>query len=216
MVWIVIPAKNEEKTIRDIIKKIKKFYKNIVVVDDGSSDRTAAVAKKDAIILRHILNLGKGAALKTGCDFALKSGARSLVAMDADGQHDPEDIKKFISALEGADIVFGYRTLNKDMPAILRIGNNFINWITRLLYNIDIKDTQCGFRAFTAAAYRKIRWNSPDYSMESEMIANSGKHKLRYRQVPIKTVYKDRYKGTTVLDGIKIVFNMISWRLRRW
>ena len=87
--------------------------------------------------------------------------------------------------------------------------------MNQLLYNIKIKDTQSGYRAFSVEAYKKIRWRSSDYSMESEMIANVGKHKLKYEQIPIETIYTDRYKGTTVLDGVKIVFNMLWWRISK-
>ena len=114
----------------------------------------------------------------------------------------------------GADIVFGYRKLDK-MPAVLKFGNWFIRLITRALYNIDLKDTQSGYRAFTAEAYKKIKWNSCDYSMESEMVTKAGKHHLKYKQIPIQTIYSDRYKGTTIIDGIKIVLNLIWWRLTK-
>jgi len=215
-IWIIIPARNEEKNISKVIKNIKKSYKNVVVVDDGSEDKTAKIAEKQkAIVLKHVINLGKGAALKTGCDYAIKNKAKSIVVIDADGQHNPKDIKRFLKKLKNNDIIFGYRKLNKKMPSILRFGNSQINNITKILYNIKLHDTQCGFRAFTSIAYKKIRWNSRDYSMESEMIANAGKHNLKYNEIPIDTIYKDRYKGTTVLDGIKIVFDMFLWKIKK-
>ncbi|MFH2027622.1 MAG: glycosyltransferase family 2 protein [Nanoarchaeota archaeon] len=215
-VWIVIPARNEEKNIVEIIKKTKKIYPNVVVVDDGSDDQTSSLAEKNgAIVLKHIVNMGKGAALKTGCDYVSSKNAKFIVVMDADGQHKPEDISRLLKKLKKTDIVFGYRRLNKNMPPILKFGNLSINNITKLLYNIDLQDTQCGFRAFTKQAYKKIRWKAQDYSMESEMIANTGKYRLRYSEVPIETIYVDRYKGTTILDGIKIVINMFLWKLKR-
>ncbi len=215
-IWIVIPAYNEGEKISKVIERVKKISSNIIVVDDGSKDSTRKIAESSGIIvLSHIVNLGKGAALKTGCDYAIIKGAKLIVALDADLQHKPEDIPRFLDALNGRDIVFGCRQLTSDkMPAILRFGNNFINKITHILFGMNLKDTQCGFRAFTSEAYKKIRWNATDYSMESEMIANAGKQKLNYAEVAIETVYLDRYKGTTVLDGVKIVMNMISWRIR--
>ena len=214
--WVVIPAYNEEKRIKGVIEKTKKYAENIIVVDDGSKDSTYKTATKSNIkVLKHIVNLGKGAALKTGCDYAVKNGAKKLIVLDADAQHDPEEIPKFIKNLNNADIVFGYRQLNKEMPFILKFGNWFIRLIIRALYNIDLKDTQSGYRAFTAEAYKKIKWNACDYSMESEMITKTGKHHLRYKQIPIQTIYSDRYKGTTIIDGIKIVLNLIWWRLTK-
>ena len=215
-VWVVIPAHNEEKHIEGVIKNTKKFAKNILVVDDGSKDKTSVIAERSgAFVLKHIVNLGKGAALKTGCEYAIKKGAEKIVVLDADGQHDPKEIPEFIKALDNADIVFGYRRLNKNMPFVLRYGNWFIFFMAKLLFGLKIADTQCGYRAFRSNAYNKIKWNAVDYSMESEMIANAGKAHLRYKQIPIETIYSDKYKGTTVIDGFKIVLNMVWWKLSR-
>ena len=213
-VFAVIPAHNEEKHIGDVVRQAKKYVGNIVVVDDGSKDRTAEEAKKSgAIVLKHLVNLGKGAALKTGCDYAIKNKADIIVAIDADAQHNPKEIPKFIGAVKMHDVAIGYRKLNMSMPFILRFGNWFINKTIRFLYGVKIKDSQCGYRAFTSEAYKKLRWKASDYSMESEMIAKIGKHRLSYAEVPIETIYSDRYKGTTILDGIKIVFNLLLWKL---
>jgi len=215
-VWAIIPAYNESKRICPVIKGVRKYIKNIIVVDDGSKDNTYEVSKKQGIItLKHIINLGKGAAAKTGCDFASKKGAKKIILIDSDGQHDPMEVPRFLDALQKSEVVFGYRTFNRRMPFIFKFGNNFINFTIKLLYNIDLKDTQCGYRAFTSEAYKKIRWRASDYGMESEMIANIGKKHLIYKEIPIQTIYSDNYKGTTILDGIKIVFNMFLWRLRK-
>ena len=214
-IFIIIAAYNEEKNISEVLKELKKNHENIIVVDDGSKDKTYETAKKEGVkTLKHVVNLGKGAAMKTGCDYAIQQNAKILVLVDADGQHKPKDVPKFIKALEKADIVFGHRSLDKNMPSILRFGNNFINNATKILFNIKIKDTQCGFRAMTKETYKKVRWTSTDYAMESEMIANAGKERLKYVEIPIETIYADKYKGTTVFDGVKIVLNMIKWKLR--
>ncbi len=213
-VWAVIPARNEEKSISNIVKKTQKHAESVVVVDDGSRDRTKEAAEKaGAVVVSHIVNLGKGAALKTGCDFAVHSGAEYIVVIDADAQHNPDDIPRFVEKLKKYDIVFGYRKASGKMPLVLRFGNLFISTVVGALYGVSLKDTQCGFRAFSKSAYSKIRWNAPDYSMESEMIARAGKQRLKYVQVPIETIYADRYKGTTIIDGVKIVLNMLWWKL---
>lgn len=214
-IFAVIPANNESKNIGDVIKKTKKYIKNIIVVDDGSADGTYEAAKKNKVfVLKHIINMGKGAALKTGCDFALKKKADIIIAIDSDGQHNPNEIPLFLKAIENAEVVFGYRRITKKMPFVLRFGNWFISRLTKLLYNIRLKDTQCGFRAFTSGAYKKIRWRALDYSVESEMIAKTGKNKLKYAQVPIETIYTDNYKGTTIIDGARIIIDMLLWRIR--
>lgn len=212
--FVVIPAYNEEKHISGIIKETKKYVDCVVVVDDGSKDRTASLARRSkAVVLTHLVNLGKGAALKTGCDYAVKSNAGFIIAIDADAQHDPKEIPRFLKGLKNHDIVLGSRRPNRKMPFVLKFGNWFINKTISFLYGVKIRDSQCGYRAFTAKAYKKLRWNASDYSMESEMIAKMGKHKLPYAEIPIATIYSDRYKGTTVLDGIKIVFNLLVWKL---
>ena len=215
-VFVVIPAHNEEKNIVEVISRTRKFIDNIIVVEDGSSDSTRNLAKEaGAVVLSHIVNMGKGAALKTGCDYALSKGAEIMIAVDADCQHDPEEIPNFLGKIrEGKGIVFGYRRFNKDMPLILRLGNKIISTTANILYHIRLYDTQCGYKAYTREAYKKIRWSSDDYSMESEIVAKVGRYHLEYSQIPIKTVYSDRYKGTTILDGGKIVINMIFWWFR--
>jgi len=214
--WVVVPAYNEASRIVRVLTDIKKYATNIVVVDDGSKDDTYAVSTKTGVtVLRQELNLGKGAALKTGCDYVLTKGAKHIIVIDSDGQHEPVEIPKFVDALKKNDVVFGYRSFSKKMPPIFRFGNWFINQVIAVLYGVSLHDTQCGYRAFTADAYQKVRWEATDYSMESEMIANTGKHNLSYKQIKIKTIYADRYKGTTVWDGIKIVYNMIIWRLKK-
>jgi glycosyltransferase involved in cell wall biosynthesis len=216
MKFAVIPAYNEEKSIKNIINETKKYVSNIIVVDDGSKDKTFEEARKQGIIvLKHIINLGKGAALKTGCDYAIRHGASKIIVLDADAQHEPSQIPDFLNGLKDADVVLGYRKLSKNMPFVLKLGNWFINRITKLLYGIKLHDTQCGYRAFTLKAYKKIRWKSSNYSMESEMVANMGKRNLKYKEILIKTIYADKYKGTTIIDGFKIVCNLFWWRLSK-
>ncbi len=216
--FAVIPAYNEEKHIAEVLEKTKKQLRpdRIIVVDDGSRDRTCSEAKTaGATVIRHAVNLGKGAAMKTGCDYAIKKGAEAIVLMDSDGQHDPKDIPRFANALIEADMAFGYRKHGKSMPLVLKIGNLLIDTAIKILFQINIKDTQSGYRAFTTETYKKIRWTASDYSAESEMIALSGKHKIRFVQIPIETIYLDRYKGTGVLDGVSIVTKMAWWKLTR-
>jgi glycosyltransferase involved in cell wall biosynthesis len=218
--YIIIPAYNEQKHIGSVVKKIREQgFSKIIVIDDGSDDKGACAAeaeKAGATVLRHIINMGKGCALRTGCDYASRQGATHLVFIDADGQHDPKEIPRFLDALKKTDIVFGSRKYDTRMPAVMRFGNNFINTVVLLIYGLKLKDTQSGFRAMTAEAYRKVRWKANDYSVESEMIANASKHDLKYREITIENIYPEKYKGTTIFDGVKIVFSMIWWKINRW
>lgn len=212
--YIIIPARNEQTHLPSVIKAVQTYCQNIIVVNDGSHDQTAQnAAQTGAIILSHKVNLGKGAALKTGCEYALSRGATHLIVMDADGQHDPKEIPPLLNALQEHDIAFGVRTMPKSMPLVMRFGNTFINKTLTFFHNINIKDSQCGYRAFTAQAYPKICWDAQDYFVETEMTIRAGKQKLKYTTIPIQTIYNDKYKGTTVLDGITIVSKMISAKL---
>jgi len=213
---IVIPAYNEGKTIFEVLTKTKKFAQKIVVVDDGSRDNTSLEAERaGVIVLRHEVNLGKGAALKTGCDYAAQQEAQTIITMDADGQHDPKEIPSFASALEQHDIAFGSRKKPKAMPAVFKLGNLVLTTTLRLLYGVTVEDSQCGYRGFRSEIYGYIRWDATDYYVETEMAIRAGKKKLKHTTIPIETIYADKYKGTTVLDGVMIVVKMIGWKIWR-
>ena len=217
--YVIIPAHNEGKNIGLVLERTKKFVTSnrIIVVDDGSKDNTAAQARKQGVtVLRHIINLGKGGALRTGSLYAYKKGAEAFIYMDSDGQHNPEDIPQLLSELKNNDIVFTYRDkASIHMPIVKKFGNAFIDTSMRILFRINVQDTQCGYKAMTRTAYEKLKLMSNDYSIESEIVAKTGKYKLRYTQLPIKTIYADRYKGTTVFDGINIVMKMLWWKIAR-
>jgi UDP-N-acetylglucosamine---dolichyl-phosphate N-acetylglucosaminyltransferase len=214
--WIIIAAYYEEKHISDVVKRVKaQGFKHIVVVDDGSKDKTSVLAQKEgATVLRHIVNLGKGAAMKTGAEYAFLNGAEAAIFIDGDGQHKPEELPLFMKELrKGYDIVFGYRKRNTHMPFVMRFGNWFISALVRTLYKMDLHDVTSGYRALTKRAYEEVRWSSRDYRVEVEMIARAGKQHLKYKQFQITTIYHDNYKGTTFLDGFPIVGNLLWWRI---
>lgn len=157
---------------------------------------------------------GSGGALKTGCEYAVRKGADVIVTLDADLQHEPRDVEKLLTALEGCDIVFGARNL-ASMPAVKKAGNSAIYLASKIIFGSEVKDTQTGFRAFTRYAYEKIKWNSSGYSVASEIVVNAAKHNLKCREMEIATIYKDIFKGTTMLDGIRIVFDLIVWKVTK-
>ncbi|OYT53602.1 MAG: hypothetical protein B6U72_05235 [Candidatus Altiarchaeales archaeon ex4484_2] len=212
----VIPAFNEEENIGEVVRETRKYVDNVIVVDDGSTDKTFEEASDADIVLRHPVNMGKGFALGTGVEKALENGSDIFITLDGDNQHNPGDIPKLASILvdDKLDVVFGSRSLNGDMPLVLRFGNWWLCKTAQLLFGSRIEDSQTGFRAFRREAYDKIRWSSHHYSMDSEIVMNVGRNKLRHRQVPIKTHYHCRHKGTTVVDGVRIFLNMLFWRVR--
>jgi len=216
--FVVIPAYNEEKRIVKVLKEVKRYCPNIIVVDDGSEDNTFKRAREEGgvLVLRHKVNLGKGAALTTGCEAALFSDARVIVLMDADGQHKPSDLPILLKGIEEKkyDIVFGLRRLNRKMPFSMLFGNKLFSTAIEYLYNFKLTDTQCGFRAFKSLVYPKIRWQSQGYDVETEIIINALKNHLRCGAFYIDTIYHDKYKGTTMLDGLRIMGKIIGGRFK--
>lgn len=215
---VVIPTFNEEKDILKVLDKLQNFIKpeDIIIIDDCSLDNTYNLIKNfnpNLKILKHDINLGKGAALKTGCEAAIKLGADIIVCIDADDQHDPADISRLVEKINaGNDIVFGSRKIGKGMPLVKFLGNKFLSVVINKLFKIYINDTQSGFRAFTADAYQKIKWESREYDVEAEMIVKTAENNLKFDEIEIATVYHDDYKGTTPLNGLQIFFKILKWK----
>ncbi len=215
---VVIPAYNEEKRITEVLKRTKKYCQLILVVDDGSEDKTSEAVKKMGVrVLHHEINLGKGAALKTGCEAAFKLGADLVVTLDADGQHNPEDIPRFVNAQKEKKVglVLGSRNLGFGMPLIRFLGNKIDSFLIGLFFGIYVTDPLCGFRAITRQAYKTITWESSGYGVETEMIAKAGLKKLKFVEIPVETVYTDKYKGVSILDAYKILLDVLRWRFWR-
>jgi polyprenyl-phospho-N-acetylgalactosaminyl synthase len=214
--WIVIPGYNEAKYISSVLKKVTKKTKNIIYVDDGSADNSTEIAKKFPIhVLRHEINLGKGAALQTGCDYAFYNmKAKAVIMMDGDDQHDAEEIPLFRKRLEeGSSLVLGARSLFSSMPLVRKIGNGFVSGVVMLLFGRYIPDILSGYKAFTAEVYEKIKWSANDYSVELEIAANIAKKRLGFSLVSIETIYHDMDRGMNVLDSVKVVGKILSLRL---
>ena len=162
---VCVPALNEERTIRGVVRGLREHCDEVIVIDDGSEDATSSVATSaGATVVRHRANLGKGAALLTGCELALRGGATVLAFCDADGQHLPSELGGLLRPIEQgeADIVFGARALGDgtSMPEVSRFGNRFLSAATRVLFRTPLHDTQCGFRAITRSAYETVSWGS--------------------------------------------------------
>jgi len=218
-IFIVIPAYNEEKMIGKVIFGIKKEgYKNIIVVDDGSEDKTADVAKKEgAKVLRHILNRGKGAAAKTGLEYAKFKKADIVITFDGDGQHNPKDIKKLIEKIhQGYEVVLGSRFLNKKnkMPLFNRLANFFANVLFFLVYEFWTSDSQSGFRAYSKKALNLIDTSSDRYEFDSEVIREIAHHKLKVTEVPIDVFYTpyslSKKQKQNLINGIKTLIKIIN------
>lgn len=221
-IFIAIPAYNEEEVIKDVIHETRKAgYKNIIVVDDGSSDKTLEKAREliGKKALRHRINRGKGAATKTGIEAAKLLGADIIVTMDGDGQHDPEDIRELIAPiLSGrAEIALGTRLMNPaGMPSYKIIANKIGNAFTWYLFGLWVSDSQSGFRAYSRNAADLIETKADRYEYDSQVIREIYLRKLRYREVPIKVRYTQYSMGKIhkqgFTNGIKTLYKMI-WNL---
>ena len=211
----VIPAHNEESTISSVIGNARAFCNQVIVIDDGSTDMTVHKAiNAKAEVISHIIRLGVGAALSTGLRAASSYGAEVIVTLDADEQHDPNEIPNVIAPiLEGkADLVIGSRISekNSDMPVQKLVANKILSKLTSLASGIEIKDSQSGFRAMSRKVAESIKYDSTDYQWASEMIILLSKRGIKITDVPIKTVYfKSRKRGAGFRDAIKILYNIL-------
>jgi len=213
---VIIPAYNEERNIRSVIKEAKKYVDELIVVDDGSTDNTAEAAKSEgAFVIILAENKGVGFATRAGVNKAINGfGAKRIVLIDADGQHPADRIPLLLSKLdEGFDIVFTARRFNGEMPLLKRIGNIFLTFATNLISGVNISDSQSGFKAFTADAWNKMAPKHDGYEFCSEIVFKAGRARLNWCEVPIKTIY-NKGKGSTgtrFADGIRIFLQMVRF-----
>ncbi|MCG2700819.1 glycosyltransferase family 2 protein [Candidatus Parcubacteria bacterium] len=207
--FCVIPAYNEEKTIVEVIMRVKPLVDRVVVIDDCSTDKTYSLAKaQGADVLRHIVNRGQGAALATGNEYALGQGADAVVHFDADGQFLANEIKDIISPIiaEECDVVFGSRFLEK-RSEIPRLKKNIIMPIARrvnlIFFNIRLTDPQCGFRALSRYALKKIKIRQDGMAHCSEIMIKAFSNDLKIKEVPVTIIYHNF--GQKFSGGIRIL-----------
>ncbi len=224
-VCIVIPAYNEAAAIGGVIDGVKaifkksSYYVEIVVVDDGSKDNTAETAKKHgATVIRHILNSGAGGATATGLRYAEMGGFDISATMDADGQHIPEDVLKGIDELMQSkkDLLIGSRLIDsRGMSRVKILGNKGLSFITRILFGINVTDSQSGLRIFSKRALLKLKWKTSGYEFCSEMLWRAHQLKLAVGEYPIKAIYSEysKAKGQNNWNAINIVKTLISRRI---
>ncbi len=222
-VWVVIPAYNEITTIAEVIRDVTASGYRVVVVDDASKDGTSIAAQqKGAAVVVHPVNLGQGAALQTGIDYALICNAEYIVTYDADGQHRVSDIAVLLAALNehNADIALGSRFLGKavDMHWSRRCLLRCSGWLSRMTTGLVLSDTQNGLRAITAQAARTIRIRQNRFAHALEIIAQISSHHLRYVEVPVTVVYTSysRSKGQSVWSSLPIMADLFLGKLDKW
>ena len=226
-VCVVIPAYNEATVIGEVVKsarevflKSKKAYDiDIVVVNDGSKDKTASEAKKGgAIVINHILNSGAGSATLTGLAYARQHNYDIAATMDADGQHAPDDVLEGIKSIDqgNADLLIGSRLIDsRGMSKIKVLGNKGLSLFTYLLFGINVTDSQSGLRIFSKRAINGLQWKSTGYEFCSEMIWRAKQARMNVSEYPIKAIYTDysRAKGQNNWNAINIVKRLCKQRI---
>ncbi len=192
-IWVIIPAYNESLSLKEVLSQLKLRGLSVLVVDDGSTDNTAAVAAQEAdSVIKNERNLGKGMSLNRGITWLLEnSDFDYIITMDGDGQHSPADIDKFISEAEkGTAIVVGNRMLNPSgMPRIRVITNCFMSWFLSRIAGQNIPDTQCGYRLIKGEVLRKIIIETSKFEIESEIIIKAARLGFRIKSIPIRSIY---------------------------
>lgn len=192
---VLIPALNAERTVAQVVVDARKELEPVVVIDDGSSDATGEVARATgATVLRHDVNRGKGGALKTGFAWALERGFDGVITLDADGQHLPGEIPKFIDARAqtGADLIIGGRAhLFGGMLPRRRNANRFSAWTISIAAGVRVTDSQSGFRFYSADLLRKLKLRTNGFDMESEVIVRAGRGGLKIVTIDIDLGFVD-------------------------
>lgn len=196
-IMIIIPAYNEEDSIVKVLQSLNFPPRDIIVVDDGSTDNTVSKAQSLGVhVIKHGKNIGKGMAHRTGFNFALKERAKWVITIDADGQHCPEDLLKFVKAIEEkrGDMIIGERKISiRTMPFVRFFTNLWTSLVVSVLGGKRVKDAQSGYRAISKEILTSILLSTNNFQTESEIIIKAARKGFEIASVPIKTIYNKSY-----------------------
>lgn len=223
-VWVIIPVFNEDKVIQDVVAEVREVFAHVVCVDDGSSDDSAArIRAAGAHLVSHPVNLGQGAALQTGVEYArTRPGARFFVTFDADGQHQVSDAAAMVTRLrtEPIDILIGTRFSGggaKSVPWFKRIVLRTIVFLSPHTRKLGLSDTHNGLRAFNKTVADQLDLLMAGMGHASEFITLIGTHGWRVDEEPVTILYTEysKAKGQSLLNGINIIADGLLMRGRR-
>jgi len=216
----LIPAFNAESTIGNIIKGCKRHLEDVIVVDDGSRDRTSLISKAEgARVIRHEKNMGKGMALRTGFSYILSEGYDGVITIDADGQHNPSDIPFFIKRYseDGPDIIIGNRMVEKERIPKYRYYTNLLGiYFISKVSGQSLDDSQSGFRLYRKEVIERIPLKTSGFETETEILIKAGRMGYRIVSVPIGVNYdgvKSHYRR--LRDTYRISLLVLKMMFRR-
>ena len=219
-IYILIPVYNEEKQIKNVISELSKVFKNIVAVNDGSSDDSQEILESlNVTVLKHSINLGQGAAVSTGFKYIQNlKNAEAVITFDADGQHSIEDAQAFAKEILLCDeeIIFGSRFIkNKEnIPFIKKIALSIVVIFTNKLSRINLSDAHNGLKAIKKDSLKKIDITIDGFGFESEIIHQASKKEISYKEMPTNTIYTSysKNKGQKLANGLIILEDLFKSR----
>lgn len=217
---VVIPALNTAATLGALVHRVKLLGFDVIVVDDGSRDQTAAVASgQGALVISHLRNKGKGRALRTAFEYALRSGYEGVITMDSDGQHDPEDILRLVRTGERqhAGIVVGNRLVDgAPMPPVRRWTNHLMSTIVSAVARQTIPDSQCGFRFIRAEVLSGVSLRARRFDLETELLFGAAMRRWKIVSVPVRSIYRHHESHIRPLqDGLRFLRVVLRHLVRR-
>jgi glycosyltransferase involved in cell wall biosynthesis len=212
----LIPAYNCAGRLAPVVVGVRKYVPDVLVVDDGSSDDTASIARAaGARVVRHERNLGKGQAVRSGLAVLLGEPHSHILMLDADGQHDPEDAPGFLAGAERADLLVGNRLWQKEAIPAKRYWTNFIGTrALRAVTGFPLEDSQSGYRLVSASLLRRMRLEGLRYAIDTEILVRASRLGARFAHVPIKVIYEGAQSYyRPVADTIQIVLSAVRFKL---
>lgn len=222
-VCVIIPAYNEGGVIKEVIAKARSVYGRVVCIDDGSVDDTAKqILETKAVLVQHPFNMGQGAALQTGIEYALQSPeVQYFITFDSDGQHDIQDARRMLAVLqkEELDIVLGSRFLGEavNITGTKRLVLKLATWFTNVVSRVNLTDTHNGLRVFNRRFAESVNITMPGMAHASEIIDKMGRGNWQYKEVPVTIHYNDytRNKGQSILNSVNISIDILLHKVRR-
>ena len=217
-VLVAVFTYNEENKISEVLEKMCKKFKNILVVDNNSQDNTLKMISNYPVkCIHHKYNLGKSNSMKTALDYARINNFEYLAFIDGDGQHSISDLEKICNKILDIKngLVIGFREDLTNLNLKKRIGTKILNKIFTLLYKKKISDIQCGLRVFNISE-KSIKWESSGlqhYFADAEITCNAIKNGCQISQIPIQTITSDKFKGMNILQGLYLLIMIIVWRV---